>query len=365
MKYAILLLVGVLAMTLNAQNLLNGPEGLTWDSAHQRYLTANYSDNNVIAIDFQGNQSVFVQGTNQPLGVLAYDGVLYVTGNNPPTLYAFDLETAENLFSVGIDNCLALAELCTDEIGFLYIADQGGKVHRFNLDTQESEIWLESGLPGSPQGVVFDRENQRVVVAGYGSSSPIKAYSIEDQTATTLISSTPGQFIQMNMTANGKIYLCSWNGNRVFWFQPGVVDELQVLSQAVTRPSGIYANVSTNMIAVMSFESSQIYYFPLSFESGENTAPVLEQRLRVSPNPFNPETRIYYQIEQSGNAELAIYNARGQRVQILVDRHHDAGEHDVVWDGRDSLGNKVASGVYMAVLRSAGKESNQKMLLMK
>ncbi len=364
MKKVILLLTGVLTMVLNAQNLLNGPEGLTRDNDRQRYLVANYSDNNVIAIDRFGVQNVFAENTTQPLGVLAYDGVLYVTGNNPPTLYGFDLEDGSSVFSVGIDNCLACAELCTDENGYLYIADQGGKIHRVNIETLESEVWLNSGLPGSPQGVAYDRDNQRIIVAGYAGGA-IKAFSLEDQTATTLINSAPGQFIQIYMDSHGKVYLSSWNGNRVFWFQPGVVDELQEFTDTIVRPSGLYVNETSNQLAVMSFANSQIYYLMISNEAGEGTVPELEQSIRVSPNPFNPETRISYEIEQTGDVELAIYNVRGQRVNVLVDRYHEAGNYDIVWDGRDFHGNIVSSGVYTAVLKTAGQETCRKMLMMK
>ncbi len=365
MKYLLLILAGVMAVTLNAQNLLNGPEGVTRDEGRQRYLVANYSDNNVIAIDRFGVQSVFAENTTQPLGVLAYDGTLYVTGNNPPTLYGFDLEDGTTVFSVGIDNCLACAEICTDENGYLYIADQGGKVHRVSIETLESEVWLDSGLPGGPQGVAYDRENQRIVVAGYAGGSPIKAFGIEDQTATTLIGSAPGQFIQIYMESHGKVFLSSWNGNRVFWFQPGVVDELQVLSDSIVRPSGLYANEETNQLAVVSFSNSQIFYLMISNENDDEPLPESVQTISVSPNPFNPQTRISYQIEQTGDVELTIYNVRGQRVRVLVNRYHDAGNYDIVWDGRDFDGRTVSSGVYTAILKTAVRESCSKMLMMK
>ncbi|MCG8606904.1 hypothetical protein MJD09_18205 [bacterium] len=42
-----------------------------------------------------------------------------------------------------------------------------------------------------------------------------------------------------------------------------------------------------------------------------------------------------------------IFNMRGQRVGILVDQQQRAGNYKVVWDGKDSIGNSLATGVYL------------------
>ncbi len=83
------------------------------------------------------------------------------------------------------------------------------------------------------------------------------------------------------------------------------------------------------------------------------------------PNPFNPETSIDFALPEAGKVELEIYNVLGQRVNSLVDEQMPAGYHTVTWDGTDSRGVKVASGVYFYRL-SAGKfNAYRKMLLVK
>ncbi|MFQ5707771.1 MAG: FG-GAP-like repeat-containing protein [bacterium] len=70
------------------------------------------------------------------------------------------------------------------------------------------------------------------------------------------------------------------------------------------------------------------------------------------PNPFNPATTIEYQIARPGRVQLVVYNLRGQRVQVLVDKKQPAGTYRVSWDGRRSGGSaQVASGVYVYELR--------------
>lgn len=83
------------------------------------------------------------------------------------------------------------------------------------------------------------------------------------------------------------------------------------------------------------------------------------------PNPFNPTTTIVYHIVTEGPAKLDIYNVRGQYVATLVNEPKSRGKHQAVWNGKDSGGKTVASGVYFVRLSSAGQSSVHKMLLMK
>jgi len=64
------------------------------------------------------------------------------------------------------------------------------------------------------------------------------------------------------------------------------------------------------------------------------------------PNPFNARTMISYQLAQEGKVTLRVYNLAGQLVRTLLDEKVQAGQHSVIWDGRDDSGQEVSSGVY-------------------
>ncbi len=68
------------------------------------------------------------------------------------------------------------------------------------------------------------------------------------------------------------------------------------------------------------------------------------------PNPFNPNTSIRYSVPESGQAKLSIYNLKGQIVSTLVDEHKTPGAYTVPWDGLDSNGRAVSSGIYFVRL---------------
>ncbi len=83
------------------------------------------------------------------------------------------------------------------------------------------------------------------------------------------------------------------------------------------------------------------------------------------PNPFNPETAIRFSVKQSGHVRLSIFNMKGQLVRTLVNGDLASGNHTVVWNGKDSSGRGVASGVYMYRMETEGYAKTLKMMLMK
>jgi len=83
------------------------------------------------------------------------------------------------------------------------------------------------------------------------------------------------------------------------------------------------------------------------------------------PNPFNPSTTIRFSLAQAMKASLRIYNSRGQLVNTLLDAALPAGQHSLVWNGKDGFGRDVASGVYFYRLSAGSRVMHRKMLLLK
>lgn len=86
---------------------------------------------------------------------------------------------------------------------------------------------------------------------------------------------------------------------------------------------------------------------------------------RNYPNPFNPETAIEFNISEDTQAQLTIYNIKGQLVATLFDGSIKAGEHRLIWNGKDESGKEVGSGVYLYRLKTDGYDKVNKMLLVK
>ena len=75
--------------------------------------------------------------------------------------------------------------------------------------------------------------------------------------------------------------------------------------------------------------------------------PLTAQLAQNYPNPFNSETVIEYQLPQSGEIQLIVYDVTGQRVATLASGSRAAGTYALRWDGRDDAGRRLASGEYL------------------
>jgi hypothetical protein len=83
------------------------------------------------------------------------------------------------------------------------------------------------------------------------------------------------------------------------------------------------------------------------------------------PNPFNSRTTIEFSLAVDADLHLAIYDVTGQQVATLVEGWRTAGVHTITWDGRDSAGEQVASGVYLYRLAIGRKSEVRRLLLLK
>jgi hypothetical protein len=84
-----------------------------------------------------------------------------------------------------------------------------------------------------------------------------------------------------------------------------------------------------------------------------------------TPNPFNPETVIAFDLPQDSSVRLEIYDALGQKVRTLVSGALATGAHRFAWDGRDARGSQVSSGVYFYRLQAGEYVQTRRMLLLK
>jgi len=83
------------------------------------------------------------------------------------------------------------------------------------------------------------------------------------------------------------------------------------------------------------------------------------------PNPFNPVTEISFTLPEASDVRVMVYNILGQHVSTLVDGYQEAGEHAVIWNGTDSNGRKVSSGIYLYTIEAGQYKASRKMVLMK
>ncbi len=123
------------------------------------------------------------------------------------------------------------------------------------------------------------------------------------------------------------------------------------------------ASYTTDMAAVLMSRLSMI----LSAE-GDNTDGILSNGFSLEqnyPNPFNPETKIEFALPEGSNVKVEIFNILGESVTVLVDEYMTAGVKEITWNGMDSSGQPVTSGIYFYRITTDQYTNSRSMVLLK
>jgi len=99
--------------------------------------------------------------------------------------------------------------------------------------------------------------------------------------------------------------------------------------------------------------------------SPDPVTPTAARLLRIYPNPFNPATTIGFSLGRRAEVTIDVYDARGALVARLCEGEREAGTHHVTWDGTNSRGEQVGSGIYFCRLVSGGVIDAKKMILLR
>ncbi|MCK5739085.1 T9SS type A sorting domain-containing protein [bacterium] len=122
-------------------------------------------------------------------------------------------------------------------------------------------------------------------------------------------------------------------------------------------------NIGADIIQLTEFQAFGALGEDAPLEKGllADNSPVTECKLAQNyPNPFNPTTTISFALPEAANVSLQVYNVTGRMVAELVNGRQKAGRHQVVFDAAH-----LTSGVYFSVMRVAGVEQVNRMILMK
>ena len=87
---------------------------------------------------------------------------------------------------------------------------------------------------------------------------------------------------------------------------------------------------------------------------------VITPQIEVYPNPFNPETNIQFNLDETCNVSLEVYNLKGQRIAVIVDEALESGTHNVIWNA-----DNFSSGIYMLSIKTDSVSEWKKLILLK
>ena len=101
-----------------------------------------------------------------------------------------------------------------------------------------------------------------------------------------------------------------------------------------------------------------------TLENEHEITPTVFTLYQNHPNPFNPSTKIGYQLAKNSHVKITIYNTMGKLVKILVDDFQSSGFRTIKWNGKNSNNDNVSSGIYFYSIQSGEFQATRKMILL-
>ena len=232
----------------------------------------------------------------------------------------------------------------------------------FNPLTSLTSLWLTSNQLTTLPANVFDKLTNLTHLSLYNNqltSTSLPANVFDKLTNLTNLLLGRNQFTSLPANVFDKLTNLEtlWlNGNPLTSLPDGIFDQLTNLT-SVNLINTLLTTFPTLPGNAPSVETSPLM-------------PATTELLTNFPNPFNPETWIPYQLAKPAEVTLTIYDIRGVVVRRLQLGYQAAGFYQsrsraIHWDGRNNIGEKVASGVYFYTLTAGEFTATRKLLIRK
>jgi len=233
-------------------------------------------------------------------------------------------------------------------------ADWAGRMHLVWVDSRDgnNEIYYKQYVPGVGWGT-----DTRVTTNTF---SQIQPYVDADPMGNAYVVWTDLR----NGASNPDIFLDRRLGG-VFEGNTALVYSATDPTNSVQRFPGIahdefgtaYVAWSDERLLAGALKNREVFYkegTDVVTAVGVSEGPALGRLLRNYPNPFNPQTKIQFNLARDSQTTLRVFDVRGRLVRTLLDSYLAAGSRVITWDGRGAQGSPLPSGSYFLRLEGGG-----------
>ena len=393
------------------RDLTATPAGITVDTANSKiYMTNGWGKVQAINLDGSGYAPNLITGLTDPTDIAVGGSKVYwITGGN--TVYSANVDgSGVTQIASGYSALGSIAVGGGKVFWTEAISESDGNIHSANLDG--SSVTEVVSLLAAPYGIsvdagasklYFTNSRGRIMQSNLnGGGIQIVASNLVTLGDISVPSGTtraPGTFSPYDVNRDGKVdntdaalvanalgesppsdpnLDVNGDGNVNFLDLLLVFDNRDEsnaapVAVASKRPKVSREEVQHQIEQLLATDNHSVTaQFTLAYLQSllEVVTPEQTRLLANYPNPFNPETWIPYQLATSSDVQITIYNSAGREVRTLSLGHQSEGYYTdrsraAYWDGRNAIGEQVASGVYFYTLITDRMSATRKMLILK
>ena len=290
----------------------NGPESVEFDFTNNRWLIGNKNNGTIIARDMSGNFTPFVSGmTSGPYGIEILGNTLYCCYGGGK-IRGYDLTSGGQVFDLNL-NATFLNGICSDGVSNLFVTDFSAKqIYRVDVVSGTFNVYV-TGLTKSPNGIIYENANQRLVFVNWGTNAPIQQVALSDSLVTTLTTTTLSNLDGIAADAYGNYYVSTWGNNTIRKFSNNFTTGPSTVVTGLTSPADLFYNKLNDTLAIPNSGTLNNVVW-VGFGSTLSNASVKEDAPEVSVFPVPSSQGEFHVRSKEEFRQMRILDVNGRAV---------------------------------------------------
>ncbi|WP_299764604.1 T9SS type A sorting domain-containing protein [uncultured Dokdonia sp.] len=344
-------------MLSNAQNYQSA-ESVAYDEANDRWLVANGS--NIIIDDGNGNLSVF--GTMSAThGMEIIGNILYALDSN--VLRGYDLDTAAQVMSLSISGVGFLNGMANNGVDQLYVTDFSlGDIHQIDvsdIDNPTSTI-LTSNAGTSPNGILFDGDNNRLLFVTFTSNASIRQLDLTNNSVSDVIADTGLGNIDGIIYSESldEFYVSSWNPAAITRYTSDFSESAIIDVPSINNPADIDIKDVGGTVTIGIPIFNNVLFADVEDPLAIEEAVLDSIQFSLSENPITSSSIISFTLQEASQVSMSVYSIDGKLIRTLFSENNSIGEKQVSLES-----SSLARGMYLLNITLNGQVLSKKILV--
>jgi hypothetical protein len=329
----------------------SGPESVEYDPINNRYIVSNTSSGNLQSVIPGNSPTLFTANVSSPYGLVVVDSTVYVNDNGK--VLGFNLVSGLQTFTSNVNGSF-LNGICADTSGHLYTTDFSAKrIYKVNIADGSFNVFVNATTK-TPNGILFDAANNRLIYCTWGSGVQIKAVSLVDSSQTVLKTTTLSNDDGIAMDGQGRIYISVWGTQSIYMLDSAFVNAPVQVITGLNNPADICYNQSNDTLGVPnSGNTNTVNFYNMGYILGLPEKPSLSSDfLRTSADEKG--VLLEWMLEGLSQVSLQLFSLNGSIISC----------EDVKPSGKVVIEKgDLKAGIYFARIVGGEKQVTEKFFI--
>jgi hypothetical protein len=329
MRSLVFLFTSLLVVQLSAQTY-QSIEAVEFDPGSGHFFISNGSS----IIDRAPNGTLSYFGNASAThGMEVMNNTLFAIAGG--TINGYDLNTGDEVTSISIAGAQFLNGMANDGISRIWVTDfQAKKIYEIDFSDLASPSYVQvvGNTFSTPNGIVYDDSNNRLIFVNWGGASAIKAVDLSNYEVTTIATTSLENCDGIDKDGENNYYVSSWNPTRITKFNEDFSTDEIITAPGLSGPADISYAVEIDSLGIPNSFTQTVTFvgfgavdIPVNGDDAWN--------FKVYPNPVTEDSRITFNAHKSLPTKLEVIDSEGRLVNVLLHEKITTGQHTILMRG--------------------------------